>query len=266
MRSNLVASAQRPRHRPYRAPWEVLQSDETDREQPAAIHRLGRSGQRHRLMQGEADEHQDHQTPQIAQPTIEHALAQFLAEQRARLKLRTVAKYEAVIELLQDHLNGYAYTTLSPAEAALFRTHFNATGSAHREFSQLFGPAKSCEQLSSFLGYFMIRKVLAGEELKRAAGTVTKKLAQWLPAHGYIADEGGRQGAAAARDLPNAERAAPILSAAADDLAIDPHRLDDEAYQEFDHYTIAKVAPGRLWLRVFTGGSERLLGPIPAPT
>ena len=42
------------------------------------------------------------------------------------------------------------------------------------------------ENLGEFLGYFMVRKVVAGQELLRAAGTVTKKLARWLHDQGFI--------------------------------------------------------------------------------
>ena len=61
----------------------------------------------------------------------------------------------------------------------------------------------------------MIRKVVAGQDLKRAAGTVMKKLSTWLAAQGHVAEdeaqEGADLGAEAARDLPKAERAARIL-------------------------------------------------------
>lgn len=40
-------------------------------------------------------------------------------------------------------------------------------------FVRLFGPDKIVEALGEFLDYSMIRKVMAGEELLRAAGTVT---------------------------------------------------------------------------------------------
>lgn len=56
-----------------------------------------------------------------------------------------------------------------------------------------------------FLGYFMIRKVMAGQELARAAGTVTKKLSKWLAAKGCISEEeaqdGADEGVKAVRDL-----------------------------------------------------------------
>ena len=98
----------------------------------------------------------------------------------------------------------------------------------------------------------MIRKVVAGEELKRAAGTVTKKLSKWLSAKGYVSEEeaqiGADEGAEAARDLPKAERAAQILADAVADLAVNPNDLADEDYIEFEHFTIGRIEPGKLWL------------------
>ena len=98
------------------------------------------------------------------------------------------------------------YQSLSTAEAALFDRYYNAPGDKHLEFCQLFGPDKIVANLGGFLGYFMIRKVVAGQDLKRAAGTVTKKLSTWLAAQGHVAEdeaqEGADLGAEAARDLP----------------------------------------------------------------
>src|SRR2546428_13897624 len=44
----------------------------------------------------------------------------------------------------------------------------------------------------------MVRKVMAGEELLRASGTVAKKLASWLHEQGYITDEQRKEAAEAA--------------------------------------------------------------------
>ncbi len=108
---------------------------------------------------------------QPADPTIDQVFEEFLAEQHERLKPRTVSRYEDVLNLLRHHLNGYACETLSNAESALFDRHYNANGDEHREFCELFGPDKIVGSLGSFLGYFMIRKVMAGQDLKRAAGS-----------------------------------------------------------------------------------------------
>jgi hypothetical protein len=204
-----------------------------------------------------------------AEPSISRVLEEFLDEQRARLAPRTLAQYEAVLDLLRSHLDGYAHEGLSQAERALFDRHYDAEGEKHREFCQLFGPDKIGENLGSFLGYFMIRKVIAGQDLKRAAGSVTKKLSKWLAAKGYVSEEvareGADRGAAAARDLPEAERAAQILRDAVDRRGINPADLAEENYLEFDHFTIARLGPGKLWLEVWEDGEMRAHGPIPVP-
>ena len=207
---------------------------------------------------------------QPANLTIDQVFEEFLTHQRERLKPKSLSNYESVLDLLRHHLNGYAYEGLSQAEAALFDKHYNATGKHHREFCQLFGPDKIVENLGMFLGYFMIRKVMAGPGLKRAAGTVTKKLSKWLAAKGYIseeeAQEGAEEGLEAARDLPKAERAAQLIWGAINDLDIDPNELADKDYLEFDHFTIVRLEPGKLWLGSSGGGKARPYGPIPVPS
>ena len=206
---------------------------------------------------------------QPANPTIDEVCEEFLAEQRERLTPRTLSRYEHVRGLLRHHLNGYAYQSLSKAESALFERCYNAEGKEHREFCQLFGPDKIVENLGGFFGYFIIRKAMAQGDCKRAAGTVTKKLSTWLAARGYVAEQQAREGANqatdAARDLPKAERAVQILHDAAADLGVNPNDLSDEHYLEFDHFTIAKVEAGKLWLEIFEGAEKRSYGPIPVP-
>ena len=167
--------------------------------------------------------------PQPASHTIEQVFDEFLGDQRRRLRPRTLSKYEDVLGLLRDYLNRYAYQSLSTAEAALFDRYYNAPGDKHLEFCQLFGPDKIVANLGGFLGYFMIRKVVAGQDLKRAAGPVMKKLSTWLAAQGHVAEdeaqEGADLGAEAARDLPKAERAARILYDATTNLALGSHDL-----------------------------------------
>lgn len=206
---------------------------------------------------------------QIADPTIDKVLDEFLGEQRRRLKPRTASLYEEVLHLLQRHLNSYAYESLSKPESVLFNRHYDAEGEDHREFCDIFGPDKIVENLGMFLGYFMIRKVVAGQELMRAAGTVTKKLSKWLASKGCISEaeagEGAENGAEAARDLPNAERAARILCDATWDAEIDPEEIAEEDYLDFDHYTIEKVEPGRIWFQVWDGGRRKTCGPVAVP-
>src|SRR4030042_7038742 len=207
--------------------------------------------------------------PNVAEPTVEQALEEFLAEKLKKLKPKTASGYRNVIQLMKDYMNGYAYQSLSKAESALFEKHNNAEGQEHREFCQLFGPDKITENVGGFLGHFLIRKVMAGGDFKRLAGTVIKKLSKWLAEKAYISEEdtamGKEEGVSAARDLPKAEKAGNILYESAEHVDFDPDELDDADYHDFDHYTIEKVEPGKLWLEVYGEKGKSGVGPIAVP-
>ena len=207
--------------------------------------------------------------PKVASPNIQQVFDEFLADQRKRLKPGTVKDYEAVIQLLRDYINSYAYESLPKAEAAFFDKHFNAEGKEHREYCDLFGPERIVSELGMFLGYFITRKVMAGADFKRLAGTVTKKLSKWLYEKNYISEEdaerGAEEGADASKSLPKAEKAARMLYDASEALDIDPNELSDDDYYDFDHFTIAKIEPGKLWLEVLDEKGKKTVGPIAVP-
>lgn len=108
----------------------------------------------------------------------------------------------------------------------------------------------------------MVRKVMAGQELLKAAGTVTGKLVRWLetqaciePEAASVAAERARDGA---RDLPAADRLRSLLyDVAARAPEIDVDDVDDEDWAE-DQLMISEIKPGRIW---FEGG----VGPIEVP-
>lgn len=133
-------------------------------------------------------------TTDIARPTIAEVLDAFLADQEGRLAPKTFARYRDIVGLLRHSLDGYGPNALDDAEEAVFRRHYNAPGDAHREFCEVLGPAHILPHLGEFLGYFMVRKVVAGAETLRAAGTVTKKLAAWLAVKGYVAAQDAAEG------------------------------------------------------------------------
>ena len=185
----------------------------------------------------------------VVGPSIEEVLSQFLAAQEQRLAARTFATYRAVVELLGDCLNGYGHQYLDDHE----RRRYEAAVDAGDEdaFVRLFGPEKIVEGLGEFLDYFMVRKVMAGEELLRSAGTVTKKLAKWMAANGYLdaaaAGEAVERGTSAARDLPRAERLSRLLFDQAQRGSKNDGDLADDDIVE-DYFTIERVEPGVLWL------------------
>jgi hypothetical protein len=144
--------------------------------------------------------------------TIDEALETFLADQRERLSARTLRNYEDVIGLLRHCLNGYGPNALDEPDRKRWEEAYQDDEEA---FCHLFGPEYILSEVNEFLGYFMVRKVMAGQDLLRSAGTVTKKLANWLHEHGY-AGEAARdlavdRGTTASRDLPRAERLANLL-------------------------------------------------------
>ncbi len=190
--------------------------------------------------------------------TIDEALEAFLQEQRERLSPRTMRTYDEVVFLLRSSLNSYAYDSLDELEQSCWRKAFD--DGDEEAFTKLFGPDKIVGHLGEFLGYFMIRKVMAGEELLRASGTVAKKLASWLREQGYITDaqrkEAAERGADAAHDLPKADRLGQLLQLElAKTPRVDPDEVPDKQWVE-DFLAIERVEPGALW---FEGG----IGPVP---
>lgn len=192
--------------------------------------------------------------------SIDSVLAQFLAEQRERLSDRTFRHYEEVLQLLRHSLDGYAYSALDADERRRWEAEFEANEEG--AFCRLFGPEKIPGHLGEFLDYFMVRKVIAGQELLKASGTVTGKLMRWLASHGHI-DEDTAEDASdlardAARDLPTADRLGMLLHEVTDRAPdIDPDQVADEDWVE-DYLEIANVEPSKIW---FEGG----VGPITVP-
>lgn len=183
--------------------------------------------------------------PTISQPNIEDLFKRFLRDQRRRLKPRTFRRYEEVIELFRHCLNGYGVQDLDHStDVVLYQRLYNFR---ELEFCVIFGSDKIIKNLPTFLNYFMIRKVMASEELLRAAGTVTKKLAWWLVEHGYIekaqANHASALAAEAARELPAAERLARLLYEYAQSHA--PRYWTDELD---DYFIVEKILPGKLFL------------------
>lgn len=189
--------------------------------------------------------------------TIDQVLDAFLEDRASRLSARTMRNYGDVVDLLRHSLNGYGPNGLDATDHRRWEKAFDAGN--EEAFCHLFGPERILENLGEFLGYFMVRKVWASQELLASAGTVTKKLATWLYEQGYVSDDEREiavdRGADAARDLPRAERLASLLydqSRAAPDF--DPDVLGKADLVE-DYLVIERIEPGALY---FAGG----IGPL----
>jgi hypothetical protein len=194
------------------------------------------------------------------QLTIERVLREFLAERKVQLAPRTARMYESVLQLLCACLNSYGHQTLSDDELSAFEAAYKAGD--EQAFCRLFGPEKIVDNLGEFLRYFMVRKVVAGESLLRASGTVTGKLVAWLAERGYVnpadAPGGLQQARAAARNLPRAARlASALLDVAEHGPTVNVNALADKDYLE-DRLIISRVEPGRLWF-------DDEIGPVTVP-
>lgn len=199
---------------------------------------------------------------EVAKPTISEVLVEFLADEKTRLAAKTYRQYESVVDLLKHSLNGYAYQYLDKSEATLL----DRLGTEQqKEFCDVFGPEHILSNVSEFLDYFMVRKVMCGKDTLRAAGTMTKKLAVWLAEHGYAnsddAKDAAEQGAEAARNLPAADR----LRDALNDFA-DGNGLDQKDEDISDHFTITAVEAGAIWLDAMTENvGKGGIGPVALP-
>jgi len=165
---------------------------------------------------------------------------------RVSRRRRTRATQTSCLSLLRDHLNGYAYQALNRADQR--RWEQASAGEAEGAYCAIFGPERIPGEIGSFLGYFMVRKVIAGAELLKAAGTVTKKLARWLHEHGYIDAESAadvtEQAADAGRELPAAARLSDLLTDVS--MRTSPAGIDEDSVIE-DTLAITRIEPGKLW-------------------
>ncbi|HKA49617.1 MAG TPA: hypothetical protein VKK19_08515 [Candidatus Dormibacteraeota bacterium] len=197
--------------------------------------------------------------PAQAPDRIEDLFARFLAERRKELSTKGIKNYEAIIEFFKHHLNGYAYESLSPFDRKRWDRAFDSGDEA--AFCKLFGADKIPGEVGAFVGYFMIRKVIAPKAVIASTGRVIIDLLDWLVAEGNlrpdeIADARERAESAGS-DLRKAEELAGLLYEVADRSDVDVHRLEDEDYVE-DYLTISRVGPGSIWFEGNTGE----IGPV----
>ncbi len=194
---------------------------------------------------------------QIASPTITEVLGRFLEEQRMRIKPATFRKYDDVIYFFKESMNGYAYQSLDQEEEEFFDHFYNLEGEEQRQFCDVFGLEKMLENVYEFLDYFMIRKVICGTGMLKAAGTVIKILMKWLADNGYVdtemaaeyADEAGE----ASKELPAMEKLANSLWRYAQDQEEIRFRKTIEGY-----FSVQRVENDRLHL-MENGGKTLVL-------
>ena len=197
--------------------------------------------------------------PKIADPTIESVLGQYLKEAAASKKTGA-ANREGTIDLFMSSMNGYGHQTLSEDETKIFEYYFKQDEDKHKEFCQIFGADKIVENVSEFVGYFLIRKVMDSPTFLGKAAKEIELLCYWLEKNKYASAEEAREAAicaaTAAKQLPRSAKASELLWTAAQEF----YDIADPV--EEGTMDITKVSSDSIWLCPI-GGKE--IGPIFLP-
>lgn len=191
-----------------------------------------------------------------ADPCVGDVLDRFLE------RTGSSANDEAVVDLLRSYLDGYGHQMLSGEEADAFFERYDQDdeGSA---FCGWFGPEYVLEGLPEFLGWFVIRKVMAGPELLGAVGPVTDALVAWMVSERIVseaaADGATELAAAATRDLPAAEELSELLYRSGQE--VDHDAVSEYVDWETELAEISRIEGCKLWFRSELGE----IGPVIVP-
>ena len=198
--------------------------------------------------------------PQIANPTIEAVLKQFIKDTAAAKGISKADKKGAT-ELFMNCMNGYAHQSLSRDEEKFFDRYYNLEGKDHKEFCQLFGPDKITENIGEFVGYFLIRKVMMPGDQMAEAATVVAELCKWLVEKNIVSAESAQDAIAkaerAAYQLPRAEDANRIIWELAQKCP-----QDAQEYVDLEYMTVKRIEEDSIWLE---GDDGQEIGPVAVP-
>jgi hypothetical protein len=188
-----------------------------------------------------------------AKKTVSQIFQEFLSDQEARISPKTLSKYENIISLFESYLESYW-----PGHD---QEEYNRITKQGGTFCGTFGPEEIPGGYGEFLWYFMPCKVICGKDTLKMSGTVTKKLAEWLVAKGYLKDTKIAQQEAreAAKDLPDVQEVLDLLAGYVDVHAPDKYKDEIEG-----HFWIRRIESGKLWLEPITG-IGKVIGPVPVP-
>ena len=107
---------------------------------------------------------------------IKDVLAQFLSEQRSKLASKTYRDYESVMDLFERQLDGYAWNNISDGTKA-----YDEAKQKGRSFVDLYDHTHIESNVREFLDYFVLRKVMAGNEfILKTCPRVIRKLLRWM--------------------------------------------------------------------------------------
>ena len=167
-------------------------------------------------------------------------------------------------------MHNYAWNKLRGDSTELFAAY----EAARLTFCEAFGPEHIAPNIGEFLWWFMPRKVMCGEGLIRAAGTVTRKLEKWLTDNGYATGQHAERQRQAnhesAKSLAAAKKVERLLhefvtrSWVRQELLFDVESPWEKIEVDEGRFEICRVEDGQLWLRDWLGGDQQF-GPFEVP-
>jgi hypothetical protein len=189
--------------------------------------------------------------------TIKEVLEEFLAEQQARLSSKTYSGYEEAIYYFEKYLNGWAHKYLSEEDKIRLNEVYEREG---KKYCEVFDPEYiRALEIKDFLGYFMIRNVLASKTFLETVGKVMHKLVKWMHEKAYMSyDDYEALNLLVKRlkvDMPVAEEVSDLLC-----LYALSHPVEDYSETLDDFFIITGIKPGKLWFESYSDG--RNTGPV----
>jgi hypothetical protein len=178
-------------------------------------------------------------------------------------KGRTFTERDSVAQLIADHLDSYAYERLSKRDRTWWEERWNADEEAGA-FSRLFGPEWIVDSMDAFLGWFVIRKVMAPREELATYGPLCVDLLRWMESEGLASGSDVEaaidRALRAGEELPLADELGELLYFSGKDL--EPDAILETVDWEVEMGAIVRVEPGALWFRSETGEE---VGPVRVP-
>lgn len=187
--------------------------------------------------------------------TVKQVLNEFLKEQQDRVKPGTYRYYDDAMYFFEECLNGYAYQYLDEKDSKRFDKLYEQG----KEFCEIFGSSNiGANEISEFLDYFMVKKVMGSKELMKNVGRVMRKFVRWMNEKGYMNDEEFKITAERVDnlkdDLPKVEELASMIYHYTENTPVDDFTEKADGY-----FRVAKIKPGKLWLENMEGGKS--IGP-----
>ena len=192
--------------------------------------------------------------------TIKDVFEEFLAEQKARMSPKTYSGYEEAIYYFEKYLNGWAHKYLSDKDKIRLNEFNEGEG---KKYCEVFDPEYiRALEIKDFLGYFVIRNVLASKTSLETLGRVMHKLVKWMHENDYMGDENYEVINLLVKrlkvEMPVAEEVSDLLC-----LYALTHPVEDYSETLDDFFIITEIKPGQLWFESFQDG--RNIGPVSVP-